>query len=160
MSKRNWGLTEMERLLKVTELVTAGLGSWPIPLGPQYHILFLVPSLEFLEVTIAIIFRKPAWATLTSNWSQGESGSLQMEEMGIHHSPAEDTPGVWKLWATYSQVSWLSWDPNFLIYFPLPPTRLSQYIYCLLLGPFFTKLHKALPWGSRMDCLTSLPLFI
>ena len=64
MNKRNWGFAEMEWLLKVTQLVMAGLGSWPTPLGPQCSILFFAPSLDFLEATTAIILQKFPWGPL------------------------------------------------------------------------------------------------
>lgn len=34
---------------------------------------------------------------LKNTWGQDQPGPLHMEEAGIHHSPAEDTPGEWKM---------------------------------------------------------------
>lgn len=92
-----------------------------------------------------------------------------MEEVGIYHSPAGDWPGVWKMWARCPQVSWhspTSWGAglagaqNFVTDFLLPPTRLPQCTYCLLLGPLPIKLHKVLSWGSRIDRLSYFPSII
>lgn len=72
-----------------------------------------------------------AMRALKSNWGQSQPSPLQMEEVGIHQSPARDTPGVYKMWARCSQVRGhsltsqkvgLAGTQNFVTYFPLPTT--------------------------------------
>lgn len=139
-----------------------------MPPGPQGTILFMCPPMEFLAATTGISLWELSWESwrvfgarislVHCTWRKEVSTTQQQR---IHQGSGRCEPGALRSLAeSYISGCWLSWDPEFVTYFLPTPIRLPQYTYCLLLGPLAIKLHKALSWGSRMDRLISLPLFI
>lgn len=138
-----------------------------MPPGPRGTILFVGPPLEFLVATKGISLRELSWepwripgariSLVHCTWRKQASTTHQQR---ILQGSGRCEPGALRWLAqSYISESWLSWDPE-LCDLLSAHTYQATSIYLLLLGPRAIKLHKALSWGSRMDCLISLPLFI
>lgn len=136
----------------------------PKYLSPQDSITFSVPSLQFQAATSHPsrdpykFLRVTAVRVSLAHWIW-RKWAPTTHQQEIH----QDDVGQCSEMCWHSPTSWgtgLAGTQNFVTAFPLSPTRLPQCTHCLLRGPVSIKLHKALPWGSKMDCLISLPLFI